>query len=108
MNILVLNAGSSSLKCQIISTDLERIRENNDIRLMRGEVERIGGEAVVTVPSGKNPKETLTASWKDMSAAMDFLIRWAASRESGVSEIQSIAGMHAVGHRVVHGGESFS
>ena len=45
MNILVLNAGSSSLKCQIIATDLERIRENTDVRLMRGEVERIGGRS---------------------------------------------------------------
>ncbi len=69
MNILVLNAGSSSLKCQIIATDFDRIRENQDVRLMRGEVERIGGEAIVTVQSGKNPKRTLTASLKDMTAA---------------------------------------
>src|SRR5258708_6385636 len=108
MNILVLNAGSSSLKCQIIATDLERIRENKDVRLMRGEVERIGGEAIVTVQSGENPKRTLTASLKDMTAAIDFLVRWAASPESGVPGIQSIADIHAVGHRVVHGGESFS
>lgn len=108
MNILVLNAGSSSLKCQIISTDLEHIRENNDVRLMRGEVERIGGEAVVTVQSGDGPKHKLTASLKDMTAAIDFLVRWAASKESGVSEIQSISDIHAVGHRVVHGGEVFS
>jgi acetate kinase len=108
MNILVLNAGSSSLKCQIIATDLERIRRNEDVRLMRGEVERIGGEAVVIVQSGENPKRTLTASLKDMTAAIDFLVRWAASPDSGVSEVQSIADIHAVGHRVVHGGESFS
>ena len=42
MNILVLNAGSSSLKFQIIATDLERIREGKDVRLLRGDVERIG------------------------------------------------------------------
>ena len=49
MNILVINAGSSSLKFQIIATDLERIRQDKDVRLLRGEVERIGAEAVVTV-----------------------------------------------------------
>src|SRR5579863_5319013 len=108
MNILVLNAGSSSLKFQIIATDLDRIRQNQDVRLLRGEVERIGAEAVVTVQKGDGPKHTLTASLKNISGALDFIIRWAASPESGVSEIQSVADVHAVGHRVVHGGEQFT
>ena len=108
MNILVLNAGSSSLKFQIIATDLERIRQNKDVRLLRGEVERIGAEAVVTVQKGDGPKQKLTASLKDISGALDFIIRWAASPASGVSEIQSMADIHAVGHRVVHGGEAFT
>jgi acetate kinase len=108
MNILVLNAGSSSLKFQIIATDLERIRQDKDVRLLRGEVERIGAEAVVTVQKGDGPKQKLTASLKDISGALDFIIRWAASPDSGVSEIQSIADIHAVGHRVVHGGEAFT
>src|SRR6266481_3235660 len=108
MNILVLNAGSSSLKFQIIATDLERIRQDKDVRLLRGEVERIGAEAVVTVQSGDTPKQTLTASLKDISAALDFIIRWTASPSSGVSEIQSTADIHAVGHRGVHGGEAFT
>ena len=108
MNILVLNAGSSSLKFQIVATDLERIREDRDVRLLRGEVERIGAEAVVTVQKGDGPKQKLTASLKDITGALDFILRWAASPESGVSEIQSIADIHAVGHRVVHGGEAFT
>ena len=108
MNILVLNAGSSSLKFQIIATDLERIRQDKDVRLLRGEVERIGAEAVVTVQKGDGPKQKLTASLKDISGALDFIIRWAASPDSGVSEIQSMADIHAVGHRVVHGGELFT
>jgi acetate kinase len=108
MNILVLNSGSSSLKFQIIATDLERIRQDKDVRLLRGEVERIGAEAVVTVQKGDGAKQTLTASLKNISAALDFVLRWAASPDSGVSEIQSAADIHAVGHRVVHGGESFT
>ncbi len=108
MNILVLNAGSSSLKFQIIATDLERIRQDQDVRLLRGEVERIGTEAVVTVQKGDGPKQKLTALLKDISGALDFVIRWTASPDSGVSEIQSMADIHAVGHRVVHGGEFFT
>ena len=108
MNILVLNAGSSSLKFQIIATDLDRIRQDRDVRLVRGEVERIGAEAVVTVRKNDGAKQTLTASLKDITGALDFILRWAASSGSGVPEIQSIADIHAVGHRVVHGGEAFT
>ncbi len=108
MNILVLNSGSSSLKFQIIATDLDKIRENKDVRLLRGEVDRIGAEAVVTVQKRVGAKQKLTASLKDISAALDFIIRWIASADSGVSEIQSPADIHAVGHRVVHGGEAFT
>ncbi|HET9130997.1 MAG TPA: acetate kinase, partial [Terriglobia bacterium] len=42
MNVLVLNAGSSSLKFQLIATDLQRMEENRDQRLCRGLIERIG------------------------------------------------------------------
>ena len=42
-----------------------------------------------------------------MGAALDYLVRYIASERSGVSEIKSTADVHAVGHRVVHGGELF-
>jgi acetate kinase len=108
MNVLVLNAGSSSIKFQIISTDPERIRQHTDVRLLRGEVEGIGAEAVVTVQRADGPKKKFTATLGDMSAALDHIVRWVASPESEVSEIQSLGDIHAVGHRVVHGGESFT
>jgi acetate kinase len=108
MNILVLNAGSSSLKFQIIATDPGLIRQNKDARLLRGEVDRIGAEAAITVQPGDGPKQKFTASLRDIAAALDYVIRWAASPASGVSEIRSAADLHAVGHRVVHGGESFT
>jgi acetate kinase len=108
MNILVLNAGSSSLKFQIIATDLDRIRQDADVRLLRGEVDRIGGEAIVTIQKDDGPQQKFTASLRDISAALDYVIRWIASPDSGISEIQSVADIHAVGHRVVHGGEKFT
>jgi acetate kinase len=108
MNVFVLNSGSSSLKFQIIATDLDRIKEHQDERLCRGEVERLGGEAIVTFQSGEEAKHKLTAPLRDISAALDYLVRYIVSDKSGISEIKSSADIHAVGHRVVHGGELFS
>jgi acetate kinase len=108
MNVLVLNSGSSTLKFQLIATDLARIEQNADQRLCRGEVERIGGEAIVTVQTAKLPRSVFTASLSDLPAALDFLVRWIASESSGISEVQSASDIHAVGHRVVHGGERFT
>lgn len=108
MNVFVLNSGSSSLKFQIIATDLDRINQHRDERICRGEVERIGGEAIVTFQKGAGSKQKFTAPLRDISAALDYLVRFIASEKSGISEIKSSADIHAVGHRVVHGGELFS
>ena len=108
MNVLVLNSGSSSLKFQVIATDLEQIKDYKDDRVCRGEVEGIGGEAIIRIQHRDDPAQTLTAPLRDMAAALDYLVRYIASDRSRVSEIKSTADIHAVGHRVVHGGELFS
>jgi acetate kinase len=108
MNVLVLNSGSSSLKFQLIATDLDRIKANADSRLLRGEVERIGGEAIVTLQKIPGSRQTLTAPLRDIGAALDFILRWIASDQSGLAEVRGPADVHGVGHRVVHGGERFS
>ena len=108
MNVLVLNSGSSSLKFQVIATDLEHIKRNEDQRLCRGVVERIGGEAIVTVSVGDQPKHVFAEPIANLQAAVEFIVKWVASKESEISQIQSVADIHAVGHRVVHGGEKFS
>jgi len=107
MNVLVVNSGSSSLKFQVISTDLERIREHSDDRICRGEIEGIGSEAIIRFQHRSQPAQTFTASLRDVSPALEYLVRYLASERSGVPEIKSTADMHAVGHRVVHGGELF-
>ena len=108
MNVLVLNSGSSSLKFQIIATDLDRIHKDADERLLRGEIERIGGEAIVTVQKSDGLKQKFTESLKDIPAALNFVIRWIASDQAGVPQIRTVGDIHAVGHRVVHGGEQFT
>ena len=48
MNVLVLNCGSSSVKFQLIATDLDLIKQDADKRLAHGLIERIGGAGIVT------------------------------------------------------------
>ncbi len=106
MNVLVLNAGSSTLKFQLIRTDLEAMETDADRRLARGVVERIGGEAVLTLePAGKAPTRE-AANLRDHAAAVDHILRWATSSGSGV-DLTSLGHIEAAGHRVVHGGEDF-
>ncbi len=107
MNVLVVNSGSSTLKFQVIATDLERIGEDKDDRICRGEVEGIGGEAIIRIRYRSYPSRTLTAPLRDISATLEYLLRYIASDQSGVPEIRSTADVNAVGHRVVHGGEMF-
>ena len=95
MNVLVLNAGSSSLKFQIIATDLERIQQYKDDRILRGEVDGIGGEAIVKVRYRSEPSKTVTAPLRDMGAALNYLLRHLASDRSGTAEIKSTADVHA-------------
>lgn len=108
MNVLVLNAGSSSLKFQIIATDPDRMKAHTDERICRGEVEGTGGESVVTLQYKQQAKHKLTASLRDIPATLAYLVHFISSEQSGVQEIRSPADVHAVGHRVVHGGERFT
>lgn len=107
MNILVLNCGSSTIKFQLIATDLNAIEQNTDRRLARGVIERIGGEAVLTLQVEGQTVQRATALLHDIRAATDYIIRWACSEATGLTEIQSVTDIQAVGHRVVHGGERF-
>jgi len=107
MNVLVLNSGSSSLKFQIIATDSARIKSHTDERICRGEIEGVGGEAIVRFRHRDDQPQTFTASLRDIGSALDYLMRYMASERSGMPEIKSTADVHAVGHRVVHGGEYF-
>ncbi len=108
MNILVLNCGSSSLKFQIIETDLDIIEKNADVQKAKGLVERIGGQSLATLQATGRPALKQAVALRDHRAALDYVIRWIISSESHVPGIHSLADIHAVGHRVVHGAEKFT
>ncbi|MBL8804499.1 MAG: acetate kinase [Planctomycetes bacterium] len=107
MNVLVLNAGSATLKFQLIATDRAAIEREDDVKLARGLVERIGGHALITFQREGGPRVFREKTLRDHRAALAEFLSWVVSEESGVSAVRSPADIHAVGHRVVHGGQRF-
>ncbi len=100
MKILVLNCGSSSIKYQFIDTD-------EKIALAKGQVERIGMSSAVLThqPHGKD-KIRIVGEILDHTIAIEYVIAVLLSPNHGV--IKDKNEIDAVGHRVVHGGETFS
>ena len=95
MNVLVLNAGSSTLKFQVVSTDEQRMSDNADERLARGQYERIGGETIYSISTNDGATQRGTAALRDHRTALEHLLTWLASEGSGVP-ISSIAEIQAV------------
>lgn len=101
MNILVVNAGSSSLKYQLINTDTE-------VAYAKGLCERIGSEGSNISHKNliKDTKMQKVASMPDHSVAMKYVIEALTDAEYGC--ISSMDEIDAIGHRAVHGGPYFS
>ena len=100
MNILVVNAGSSSLKYQLINMDNETV-------LAKGTAERIGDKKS-NLKHKIAGKETVKIyeQMKNHREAIKLMIDTLTHKDYGV--ISSMNEISAVGHRVVHGGETFS
>ncbi|MFC2139307.1 acetate/propionate family kinase [Bacteroidota bacterium] len=100
MKILVLNCGSSSVKYQFIDTEQK-------IALAKGMVERIGMSSAVLshTPHGKD-KIRIVGEILDHIMAIEYVIAVLLSKNHGC--IKDKSEIDAVGHRVVHGGETFS
>ena len=99
MNILVLNCGSSSLKYQLINSDTEAV-------LAKGLCERIGIDGKLKHEPAGGEKYVSDAPLADHTAAVQAVIDALLDKDHGV--IESVDEIHAVGHRVVHGGEKFA
>lgn len=97
MKILVINAGSSSLKYQLIETETQAV-------LAKGVCERIGMDNSVLNHTGKIKVE-IKAEMPTHKEAIKFVLDALVNAEHGViSDMSEIA---AVGHRVLHAGENF-
>ena len=99
MKILVVNAGSSSLKYQLIDMDGEK-------ELAKGLVERIGIEGSKLKHSAGEKKTEIVQEIPDHEAAAQLMLKILQDPEYGV--IRSTDEIGAVGHRVLHGGSAFT
>lgn len=107
MNVFVLNCGSSSLKFQIIDTDIEKIEKDEEKILAKGLIERVGSQSLITFKAeGKAPFKSATPL-RDHKAALNYIIKWITAPETEIPGINGLEDIHAIGHRVVHGGERF-
>lgn len=107
MKVLVLNCGSSSAKFQLIETSQEAIKSGNEKRLAKGIVERIGTDTAKKKISsaGKEPFEEILPI-PDHTAAIKAIVDMLTNPGHGT--ISDKSEIDAVGHRVVHGGETFT
>ena len=100
MNILVLNSGSSSVKYQMFNPEKKQL-------LAKGVVERIGmAGAMLTHKPFDREEIRLSGEILDHKVAIEYILSILLSKNHGV--IKDKSEIAAVGHRVVHGGETFS
>ena len=100
MNILVINAGSSSLKYQLLNPETQQV-------LAKGLCERIGIDGKFTYkPEGKQAVKEADVAMPTHNEAIKAVLDALVDKDNGV--IGSMKEIDAVGHRVVHGGEKFA
>lgn len=98
MKILVVNAGSSSLKYQLIEMENESV-------LAKGVCERVGLDGSLLVHKGSGDEVRLPIAMPTHAEAIKAVLDALVDKKHGV--ISSMAEIEAVGHRVLHGGETF-
>ncbi len=98
MKVLVINAGSSSLKYQLFDMSNEEV-------LAKGLCERIGIDGRLTHEVTGSDKLQINIEMPNHAVAIKEVINILTDRNGVLSDIKEIG---AVGHRVVHGGEYFS
>ncbi len=98
MKILVINAGSSSLKYQLFDMESKNV-------LAKGNCERIGAGGTVTHKKTGDAPYFVETELQNHEVALKTVLSLLTSADHGV--ISDISEIDAVGHRVAHGGEKF-
>jgi acetate kinase len=99
MKVLVINAGSSSVKYHLYLMPQAEV-------LAMGFVERIGEEKSMLSHCFNDKTYTVSEKIESVEKAIELILRTLVDEEVGV--LQQISEIGAVGHRVVHGGEEFT
>ena len=109
MNVFVLNCGSSSVKFQIINTDLDLFETDADHMVAKGLIEKVGSkEAIFTFESVGQPPVKGVEPIADHREAILKIKKWMETKGTKIEGINSFDDIHAIGHRVVHGAEKFA
>lgn len=109
MNVFVLNTGSSSVKFQIINTDLELFETDSDEMVAKGLIERIGQkDAIFTLEAVGSEAVKGTEPILDHREAILKIKKWVESKDTKIKRISGWSDINAIGHRLVHGGEKFT
>jgi acetate kinase len=109
MNVFVLNCGSSSVKFQIINTDLEAFETDSDRCVAKGLIEKVGTpEAILSFQTeGASPFKAVEPI-ADHRAAIMRIKAWMDEPGTKIAGVEDWDDIHAIGHRVVHGAEKFT
>ena len=99
MKVLVINAGSSSLKYQLIDMESEQV-------LAKGNCERIGIGGVITHKTASDVKISYEKDFPTHTEAFKELVKLLSEGENRV--VENVGEITAIGQRVVHGGEKFN
>ena len=98
MKVLVINAGSSSLKYQLFDMDGEKV-------IAKGNCEKIGSEDSFVVYKANGMEKVIDVYMPTHQEAMQQVLKVLTDKEIGV--LKSLDEVEAFGHRVLHGGEIY-
>lgn len=99
MKILVINAGSSSLKYQLLDMETEKL-------IAKGVVEKIGLEGSMLTHKVNGQAYTYEQKLNNHSESLELVLK--VLQDPKIGSLKSLDEIEAVGHRVLHGGEIYS
>jgi len=99
MKVLVINAGSSSLKYQLLDMKNEKL-------IAKGNCEKIGLSGSFVSLKANGQEKIVNGKLNNHEEAMEVVLKLLTDKENNV--ISSLSEIEAVGHRVLHGGEIYT
>jgi acetate kinase len=100
----VFNAGSASLKFELISVHCGTVSPDEGTKMVSGSIEEIGDDAIFSLMDNKRVTNQEKINAADFDEAARQILEWLDAR-GGLPKIKEL---DAVGHRVVHGGDRFT
>jgi len=109
MNVLTLNAGSNSLKFEIVALEPQASGDSLfGSSVLAGVYDNIGKkDSIFALLDNKRPRDQQGIEIRDHGHATELLLKWIEEGHAHEKGIAKFADMQRVGHRVVHGADDF-